>query len=351
MARKRWLIAIPGVQNTLSSGIFRKFSAAAFALFSVLYYYVRVRKPERPRKRGIIMDTMQLQLFLSLSKTLNFTKTANEFYVTQPTVSNYIKALESSIGVTLLKRDSHSVSLTAEGKEFVAYANQLLSLQAEAENRLRNIAEGRRGYIRIATLSSAAKLFSLCLEEFVHKYPGVQVNVDMLEGAEMISAMEQCSYDIYFAHEHMVTGSSSIDYLVTDTGHMSLVVHRDLADRVDMGDWSNLADCRFVSALEAGFSLSGQIQRICRNRGIVPDIINYYNRADTVLLAVNSGMGISILPSTLIAFYNWPNVVAFPIEGSDALVSSIVAWNRNGGNPEVARFLAVSHLTELKKPR
>ena len=93
------------------------------------------------------MDTMQLQVFLSLSKTLNFTKTANEFYVTQPTVSNYIKALESSIGVTLLKRDSHSVSLTAEGKEFVAYANQLLSLQAEAENRLRNISEGRRGYI------------------------------------------------------------------------------------------------------------------------------------------------------------------------------------------------------------
>jgi DNA-binding transcriptional LysR family regulator len=298
------------------------------------------------------MDTMQLQLFLSLSKTLNFTKTANEFYVTQPTVSNYIKALESSIGVTLLKRDSHSVSLTAEGKEFVTYANQLLSLQAEAENRLRNISEGRRGYIRIAVLSSAAKLFSLCLEEFVQKYPGVQVNVDMIEGAEMISAMDQCSYDIYFAHEHMVSGSgSSVDYMVTDTSHMDLVVHRNLADKVDMSDWSNLAGQHFVSALEAGFSLSGQIQRICRSRGIVPDIINYYNRADTVLLAVNSGVGIAILPSTLISFYNWPNVVAFPIEGSDALVSSIVAWNRSGGNPEVARFLSISHLTELKRVR
>ncbi len=298
------------------------------------------------------MDTMQLQLFLSLSKTLNFTKTANEFYVTQPTVSNYIKALESSIGVTLLKRDSHSVSLTAEGKEFVAYANQLLSLQAEAENRLRNIAEGRRGYIRIAVLSSAAELFSLCLEEFVEKYPGVQVNVDMIEGAEMISALDQCSYDIYFAHEHMVSGSgSSVDYMVTNTSHMDLVVHRNLADKVDMNDWSNLAGLHFVSALEAGFSLTGQIQRICRSRGIVPDVINYYNRADTVLLAVNSGVGISILPSTLIAFYNWPNVVAFPIEGTDALVSSIVAWNRSGGNPEVARFLSVSHLSELRRLR
>ena len=201
------------------------------------------------------------------------------------------------------------------------------------------------------TLSSAAELFSLCLEEFVHKYPGVQVNVDMIEGAEMISALGECSYDIYFAHEHMIPASGGIDYMVTNTSRMDLVVHRDLAEKVDMNDWSNLADCRFVSALEAGFSLSGQIRRICRNRGIVPDIINYYNRADTVLLAVNSGVGISILPSTLIAFYNWPNVVAFPIEGSDALVSSIVAWNRSGGNPEVARFLAVSPLTGLKKIR
>ena len=298
------------------------------------------------------MDTMQLKLFLSLSKTLNFTKTANEFYVTQPTVSNYIKVLENSIGVTLLKRDSHSVSLTAEGKEFVAYANQILSLEAEAENRLRNISEGRRGYIRIAILSSAAGLFSLCLEEFVQKYPGVQVNVDMLEGAEMMAAMEQCSYDIYFAHEHNVSGSNgSIDYFVTNTSHMALIVHRNLADQVNMSDWSNLADFHFVSALEAGFSLSGQIRRICQNRGIVPDIINYYNRADTVLLAVNSGVGISILPSTLISVYNWPNVVAFPIDGGDALVSSIVGWNRSGGNPEVGRFLAVSHLAELRRPR
>ena len=82
------------------------------------------------------MDTLQLRLFVSLSQTLNFTKTANEFYVTQPTVSNYIKSLENSLGVTLLNRNSHSVSLTAEGKEFVNYANQMLDIQAEAEKDL-----------------------------------------------------------------------------------------------------------------------------------------------------------------------------------------------------------------------
>ena len=297
------------------------------------------------------MDTLQLKLFLSLSRTLNFTKTANEFYVTQPTVSNYIKSLESSMGVTLLKRDSHSVSLTPEGKEFAVYATQILSLETEAENRLRNIAAGRRGCLRIATLSSAAELFSSCLEEFVQKYPGVQVNVDMLEGADMVSSVNQCSYDIYFAHEYMVSDNESVDHFVTSTSQMHLAVHKSIAGKIDMSDWSTLDRYPFVSALEPGFTLSGQIRRICSNRGIVPDIINYYNRADTILLAVNSGVGMSILPPQLIAAYTWPNVVSFPIEGSDAVVASSVAWNKNGSNPDVQKFLTLSRLTKLREGR
>jgi DNA-binding transcriptional LysR family regulator len=43
------------------------------------------------------VDTLQLRLFISVSQTLNFTKTASEFFMTQPTVSNYIKSLESDI--------------------------------------------------------------------------------------------------------------------------------------------------------------------------------------------------------------------------------------------------------------
>jgi DNA-binding transcriptional LysR family regulator len=109
------------------------------------------------------MDTLQLKLFISVSQTLNFTQTASEFFMTQPTVSNYIKSLENSIGVKLLNRDSRSVSLTPEGQEFVGYASQMLTIQMEAENRLRNISEGARGYVHIAMLSSEAKLFSECL--------------------------------------------------------------------------------------------------------------------------------------------------------------------------------------------
>lgn len=292
------------------------------------------------------MDTLQLKLFISLSQTLNFTKTANEFYVTQPTVSNYIKALESNLGVTLLKRNSHSVSLTSEGREFVSYAKQLLSLQAEAENRLRNISEGRRGYIKVAMLSSAAGYFTACLEEFLKKFPGVQVNVDLLEGAEMTAALGQNNYDLYFAHQHMVPENEIVEYRSLGSNHLHLFINKSQLDSIDMSDWSTLSKYHFVSTPAQDFTLSGQINKICANRGIVPDIINYYNRADMAVLAINSGVGIAILPPHLKYFYNCPNVVTLPIDGDDAKITMVVAWQRNSGNPDVQRFLSLNSLSE-----
>jgi DNA-binding transcriptional LysR family regulator len=293
------------------------------------------------------MDTLQLKLFLSVAQTLNFTKTANEFYMTQPTVSNYIKSLENSVGVKLLNRDSRSVSLTPEGVAFVGYAGSILTLQMEAENRLRNISAGRRCYLRIAMLSSAAELFSECLTEFSRKQPGVQVDVDIKEGTEMMRAIGHDAYDIYFANKYMMPENSSVEYIVTRTTQLHLFLHQSIASKIDINDWSTMKGYHFVSVPETDFALSGQIKGICMSRGITPDIINFYNRADTVLLAVNSGIGMAILPPALKFYYNFPNVVSMPIDGDDAVISSVVAWPAGCDNPDARKFLALDALKRL----
>jgi DNA-binding transcriptional LysR family regulator len=214
----------------------------------------------------------------------------------------------------------------------------------EAESRLRNISEGRRGYIHIAMLSSAAELFSACLAEFSRAQPDVQVDVDIKEGAEMMKAISQSAYDIYFANRYMMPESDIIDYLITGTYQLHLFVHRDIADTIDISDWSTLRNYRFVSVPEMDFALSGQIKSICAHRGITPDIINYYNRADTLFLAVNSNIGMTILPPGLSYSYNLPNVVSMPITGEDAMINSVVAWHRNRSNPDAQKFLALEAL-------
>ena len=64
------------------------------------------------------MNSFQAECFLALSKSLNFTQTAQEMYISQPTLSRNIAALEQEIGVQLLVRNTKSVELTAAGRHF-----------------------------------------------------------------------------------------------------------------------------------------------------------------------------------------------------------------------------------------
>jgi len=301
-------------------------------------------------KRAASMNILQLKLFVSVAQTRSFTKTASEFYMTQPTVTNNIKALENSVGVKLLSRDSRRVELTPEGQAFIEYADRMIAIQAQAENRLKNISKGRSGYIRIAILSSAAELFSKCLTEYTGNSPEVQVDVFKLEGVEMAKAANRHDYDIYFANLYMIPQNTDVRYIVTGVDQLQLYVNKSIADKIDLSDWSTMQSHRFASVSEMDFALSGQIKNICSKRGLEPDTINYFNQADALLLAVNAGIGMAILPPGLTYFYHLPNIVSIPISGDDATVKSVVAWHEElpYTNLDVDDFLSVSALTQFR---
>ena len=285
------------------------------------------------------MDMQQLKLFLSISRTLNFTRTAEEFFMTQPTVSNRIRALEEELGTALIKRSPHHVSLTEAGAEFVDYATSILELEAAAALRLRNLTADKPGYVRVAMLSSAAPHFSRALKEFSSRYPRVQVDVSMLEGSEMLRAISRLDFDLFFANEPMLPQpSGKLAYAVTGVSQLHLFVHRTVLPTVDMEDWSTVGKHPFVSMQASDFTLSSQIDRVCQNRGIQPEIMNYYNRADMLLLGVDAGAGVAILPPEVAALKCPENVAALPIPGDDAALRSVVAWKTDSQNAEADRF-------------
>lgn len=281
----------------------------------------------------------QLKLFLSISRTLNFTRTAEEFYMTQPTVSNRIRALEEELGAELIKRSPHHVSLTEAGAEFVGYATSILELEAAAAMRLRNLTADKPGYVRVAMLSSAAPHFSRALKEFTRRYENVQVDVSMLEGSEMLRAISQLDHDLYFANEPMLPQQSGkLRYAVTGVSQLHLFVNRSDLPGIDMQDWRTIGRHPFVSMQASDFTLSSQIDRVCQNRGVQPEIMNYYNRADMLLLGVDSGAGVAILPPEVAALKCPENVVGLPIPGDDAALRSVVAWKADSQNAEADRF-------------
>lgn len=275
------------------------------------------------------MDMLQLKLFVSVAQTHNFSKTAEQFFLTQPAVSHSIKSLENQLEAPLFLRNRHSVVLTMEGEEYLTYANRILELNAVAENRVKNISRGRSGHIRIAMLSSSSKEISACMSEFFVRNPSIQVDVDMLEGSDLLKALGGSGYDFFFAVEHMLPSGNMFEYLPTCKEPLHLFVPKDKADKINLNDWSTIKEYPFVSVPQTDTMLSRQVLRVCRNRGMEPRIINYYNRAETVVISVNSGVGVAILPAALGRLYQCPNVVTFPIDGADATLTSVVAWKEN----------------------
>src|SRR5699024_10379272 len=86
---------------------------------------------------GICLNTTQLECFLAVSDTLNFSRAAERLRLTQPAVSHQINALEDELGVKLFQRSSKSVRLTQEGYLYTQYAGEILRLFNVSKGRLR----------------------------------------------------------------------------------------------------------------------------------------------------------------------------------------------------------------------
>src|SRR4051812_40323892 len=72
------------------------------------------------------MELRHLRYFVAVGQALNFTKAAMRLHLAQPALSRQVSDLEDELGVDLLKRTSHGVVLTAEGKLFLEATRGIL---------------------------------------------------------------------------------------------------------------------------------------------------------------------------------------------------------------------------------
>src|SRR6202453_1003188 len=77
-------------------------------------------------------DPQLLATFLTVEQTGSFTRAAARLGLQQPTVSQHIRRLEKQVGRTLVLRDTHSVSLTADGEAMTGFARNILAANEQA---------------------------------------------------------------------------------------------------------------------------------------------------------------------------------------------------------------------------
>ena len=82
------------------------------------------------------MELRQLRYFLAVAQELNITRAAERLNMSQPPLSNQIRALEEELGVTLFVRGKRRLTLTEEGSFLLQRAAQLLDLEDKTRQEL-----------------------------------------------------------------------------------------------------------------------------------------------------------------------------------------------------------------------
>lgn len=289
------------------------------------------------------MDIIRMRYFAAVAETLNFRKAARRLEVSQSSVSRQISLLEQELDTKLFVRTNRSVLLTDEGAALLPYALDILGAVESASFLMQRLKEGAKGQLAISAVSTSSAILTDCLGVFFERYPSVVVDVTLNNGKDQVAAMTGNKYDFHFAHIDMLPANDTLDWVVTHTERMVLVVpkgHR----LVGMGplDFRELRDERFIISFEPGRPLlHNQILEICRSHGYEPNIINRYDKVESVLLAVNAGLGISIMPEALPKLFFQNSLDIIPIEDMDTDRQYIAAWPKKLANPSAKLFLEV----------
>uniref|UniRef100_UPI003D7DB1AD LysR family transcriptional regulator n=1 Tax=Brotaphodocola sp. TaxID=3073577 RepID=UPI003D7DB1AD len=159
------------------------------------------------------MNTFQLACFLSVAKTLNFSRTAQELNISQPAVSHQINMLEKELNVKLFSRTSKSVTLTQEGLQFLPDADDMIHIAASAKERLASreqtvsFAIGCHNYAELemvpGILRDLKKEYPL-LRPMIHMVPFENLGNQLENGRiQIMSGMRDSYHNPFFCYKEI----------------------------------------------------------------------------------------------------------------------------------------------------
>ncbi len=123
------------------------------------------------------MENFRLKVFRVVSRHLNFSRAAEELMLTQPAVTQQIKALEDEYGVLLFDRGGGRIRMTLAGETLLPYAERLRSLADEAYSAVASVGGSSAGTLHLGASQTIGQyLLPNLVSQFLHAHPRVQVS-------------------------------------------------------------------------------------------------------------------------------------------------------------------------------
>jgi DNA-binding transcriptional LysR family regulator len=299
------------------------------------------------------MEIRHLRYFVALADELHFGRAAQKLGIRQPPLSQQIRALEASLGVSLFHRTSRRVELTAAGQALLPAARHLLASATAAQEAAQYAGRGETGQLVLGFVGSAtATLLPSALRRFRPRYPRVTLRLRELTTSQQVHALREGTLDVGLLRPPLsLTEADAIDVEPVGAERLMAVLPADhplAGERAIAAE--RLADEPFVLfPRELGPGLHEQIMSCCARAGFMPRISQEAVQMQTITALVAGGLGVSIVPSSVSRFHR-RDVVYRQLRPATRVVHLGAARRRDNHNPAALNFLAVTRELVGERP-
>ena len=288
------------------------------------------------------MELRHLRYFVAVAEELHFRRAAERLHISQPPLSQQIRALEAELGVQLLERDRRSVSLTAPGAVFLREARDILAAVEAAAEAARSVARGEAGRLALGFVGSAMHgALPGVLRAHRRAFPDVQLVLSELPTAGQLEALMTGRLDVGVIRPPVREPGLAFETIHTEPVVVALPEDHPLAARRKVALAELVGEPFVLLARREAPGLHESLVQAMADAGGVPHVVQEAREMQTVVGVVAAGLGVSLVPASVGADEH-RGVAYRPVAGEAPTVALALAWRPDDRSPVLAAFLATA---------
>ncbi len=243
------------------------------------------------------MTIVQLEYLLAVASYGSFSAAAERCFVTQPSLSMQIKALEEELGVMLLDRSHKPVVPTEAGHVVLREAKETIMAYNNIRESVEELKGETTGKLRLGVIPTISPyLLHKFIPTFVAKYPKVELEIRDMVTADIVDALKRDLLDAALVAGG-TCGEGVVEHnLYEDKFYAYVSPHHPLATKSDIS--IDQIDMRDLVLLSSGNCMRDQVMELCHAKHASPS--SHYTfvsgSIDTLIRIVDCTSTLTVIP-------------------------------------------------------
>ncbi|WP_391206856.1 LysR family transcriptional regulator [Psychrobacillus sp. L4] len=261
------------------------------------------------------MDLKQLSYFVTIVDQMSFSKAAQILHISQPSLSNAIKNLESELGFQLLERNTRNIGITEAGQILYTRAVHLLLEMDIVKKEMIEVKHIGKGELQIGMIESVKHWIPKVILQYIQEFPDVRIKLtEVLSGADVKNSLRNYETHLIITNQYIQEDDITTIPLYHEKLVLLLHVNHPLVKHESI-TLKDLTEEAFIISSE-GFQTRQDVLNAFDMEGIKPIIKYEIERFETALSLVRENIGVTLIPENYLQGPQDLSIVKRPVDSA-----------------------------------